>query len=148
MGFQASIVIDSQAVRRFCKPRTVPFTVKPKVEKELTRLEEAGVIEPVQFSSWAAPIVPVLKQDGTLRICGDYKVTVNRAAKTDSYPLPRIYDLFASLTGGKTLDLARAYQQLELDEESRKLVTPTRDYSTTTDCHSEFQQLLLSFREP
>ena len=102
MGFQASIVIDSQAARRFCKPRTVPFTVKQKVEKELTRLEEAGVIEPVQFSSWAAPIVPVLKQDGTLRICGDYKVTVNRAAKTDSYPLPRIYDLFASLTGGKT----------------------------------------------
>ena len=69
--------------------------------------------------------MPVLKQDGSLRICGDYKVTVNQAAKTDCYPLPRIDDLFASLAGGKAfskLDLAHAYQQLQLDDESKKLV--------------------------
>ena len=86
---------------------------------------EAGVIEPVQFADWAAPIVPVLKQDRSVQICGDYKVTVNRAAKTDSFPLPRIDDLFASLTGEQTfskLNLANAYQQFELDEESKKLV--------------------------
>ena len=79
----------------------------------------------MQFSDWAAPIVPVLKQDGSVRICGDYRVTVNMAARTESYPLPRIDDLFASLNGGKTfttLDLAHAYQQILLDEESRKLV--------------------------
>ena len=124
-GVQASITIESQAQPRFCKPRRVPFALRAKVEQELSRLEQAGVIDQVQFSPWAAPIVPVLKQDGSLRICGDYKVTVNRAAKTDCYPLPRIDDLFASLAGGKTfskLDLAHAYQQLELDEESKKLV--------------------------
>ena len=79
----------------------------------------------MQFSDWAAPIVPVLKQDGSVRICGDYKITVNQAAKTDSFPLPRIDDLFASLSGGQTfskLDLAHAYQQIELEEESKKLV--------------------------
>jgi len=68
---------------------------------------------PVEFSQWAAPIVPIVKGDGTIRICGDYKLTVNGAAKTDSYPLPRIEDLFASLTGGQVftkLDLAHAYQ--------------------------------------
>ena len=56
---------------------------------------------------------------------GIIKFTVNHAAKTDPFSLPRIDDLFASLAGGKTfskLDLAHAYQQLELDEESRKLV--------------------------
>ena len=121
----ATIVIDPEAPPRFCKARTVPFALRGKVEQELSRLEQAGVIEPVQFSTWAAPIVPVLKQDGSLRICGDYKVTVNRAAKTDCFPLPRIDDLFASLAGGKAfskLDLAHAYQQLQLDEESKKLV--------------------------
>ena len=55
-----------------------------------------------------------------------YKLTVNSAAKLDKYPLPRIEDLFASLAGGTTfskVDLAHAYQQVLLDEESRKLVT-------------------------
>ena len=69
--------------------------------------------------------MPVLKRDGAIRICGDYKVTVNQAAKPDMYPLPRIVDLFASLSGGKKfskLDLAHAYQQVPLDEESKNLV--------------------------
>ena len=96
------------------------------IEKELDRLVEQGVIEPVCSSEWAAPIVPVLKKDGTVRICGDYKLTVNQAAKTDSYPLPKINDLFASLAGGQKfskLDLANAYLQIPLDEASQKLVT-------------------------
>ena len=74
---------------------------------------------------WAAPIVPVIKSDGSVRICGDYKVTVNRVAKVDSYPLLQINDLFASLAGGKLfskLDLAHTYQQIPLAEESKKFV--------------------------
>ena len=61
-----------------------------------------------------------------MRICGGYKLTVNKAAKPDTYPFPRIEDLFASLAGGQTfskLDLAHAYQQLELEEESKQLLT-------------------------
>ena len=84
------------------------------------------MIEPIQFSDWAAPIVPVIKSDGSVRICGDYKVTVNQAAKVDHYPIPRIDDLFASLSGGKKftkLDLSHAYQQVQLDEASRQYVT-------------------------
>ena len=53
--------------------------------------------------------------------CGDYKLTVNQAAKPDSYPLPCIDDLFTALTGGNVfskLNLAHAYQ---LDDDSRKL---------------------------
>ena len=90
------------------------------MEAQLDKLEAAGIITPVQFSQWAAPIVPVLKRDGSIRICGDYKVTVNLAAKTDTYPLPKIDDLFASLSGGKLfskVDLASAYQQILLDEQ-------------------------------
>ena len=74
------------------------------LEKELARLQAIGVIQPVRFSDWAAPIVPVLKSDGRVRICGDYKVTINRTARLEKYPLP--------LAGGKTfsqLDLSHAY---------------------------------------
>ena len=74
----------------------------------------------------AAPIVPVLKSDkSSIRICGDFRVTVNKAVKLDSYPIPRVEDLFAKLSGGKRftkLDLSQAYQQLELDEESKEYV--------------------------
>ena len=80
-----------------------------------------GIISPVQFSKWAAPIVPVVKQSGEVRICRDYKMTVNRACSADSYPLPRVDELLANLAGGQyfsKLDLSQAYLQLPLDEES------------------------------
>jgi hypothetical protein len=89
-------------------------------------LQEAGVITPVQFSDWAAPIVPVVKGDGSIRICGDYSVTVNAVSKLDSYPLPRVEDLFAAMSGGvlfTKLDLSHAYQQLLLENESKKYTT-------------------------
>ena len=108
------------------KFRPVPFAIREKVEKELDRLQALGVIQPVRFSDWAAPIVPVLKSDGGVRIYGDYKVTINHAARLEKYPIPRIEELFTSLAGGKTfskLDLSHAYLQIPLDEASRRLVT-------------------------
>ncbi|BHF78236.1 hypothetical protein SprV_0602134800 [Sparganum proliferum] len=111
---------------RFFKARTVPYAVAPKVEEELDRLQKADIIEPVQYSEWAAPIVPVLKSDGSVRMCGDYKLTINSATKLNPYPLPRIEDLYASLAGGHqftTLDLKHAYNQVVLHTESRDATT-------------------------
>ena len=125
-GTTAKIHVDSEAQPRFCRPRTVPYALREKVDREIERLEKDGVIEPVQFSDWAAPVVPVVKPDNSVRLCGDYKVTVNRVAKLDVYPLPRIEEILASLAGGTTftkLDLAHAYQQVQLDEESKKFTT-------------------------
>ena len=124
-GVTAKIHIDPQAKPRFYKHRPVPYSLKIKVEEELDRLESQGVIEKTQSADWAAPIVPIVKPDGSIRICGDYKLTVNQASRVESYPLPRIEDIFASLSGGKLftkLDLAHAYNQIPLDEESKKLV--------------------------
>ena len=125
-GMTAKIHIDNDCRPRFEKPRQIPFAMWEKVEKELDRLLALGIIRPVQFSDWATPIVPVLKSDGGVRICGDYKVTVNRAAKLEKYPIPRIEELFTSLSGGKTfskLDLSHAYLQIPLDEQSQEYVT-------------------------
>ena len=122
-GTTAKIQIDPEVRPRFHKPRPVPFSLRTKVEEELERLEKEGIIQPKQFSEWAAPIVPILKEDGSVRICGDYKVTANRAVKVDPYPLPRIEDLFTAMPGGVTftkLDLSHVYLQLELDETSRE----------------------------
>ena len=46
-------------------------------------------------------MVLVPKKDGSLRVCGDYKMTENQRANVDQYPLPDTEDLFATLTGGQ-----------------------------------------------
>ncbi len=56
---------------KFFKARNVPYIMRAKVEMELVRLQAQGIITPVQFAEWAAPIVPVVKHDGSIRICGD-----------------------------------------------------------------------------
>ena len=104
----------------------MPYILRERVEKELDRLLNEGIIEPVQFSDWAAPIVPIAKEDGRIRICRDYRVTINHLSKLDSYPIAKADDLIAALAGGKSfskLDLSHAYLQLVLDEESRKFTT-------------------------
>ena len=121
-----SLNIDQTVPPKFHKARPLPYTLRNKVEEELDRLVTVGTISPVSTSKWASPIVPVVKSDGSVRICGDYKVAVNKALVSDIYPLPTTEDLFASLAGGKVfskLDLTNAYQQLAVSEESREILT-------------------------
>ena len=104
---------DSQS--KFHKARPVPFAIRDTVGEELDQLEAEGVIEKVNHSEWASPIVAVPKKDG------DYKVAANHSLQLEQYPLPKPEDLFATLAGGvkfTTLDLTRAYLQIELEEES------------------------------
>ena len=118
--------LKDQAQPQFLKARPLPLALRDKVAEELDRLQARGIIVPTKFLKWAAPIVPVIKSDGSIRICGDFKRIINKSARTEVYPLPRIDELFANLSGGQTftnLDLSHAYLQLELEEESKELVT-------------------------
>lgn len=110
----------------FCKPRPVPYAFREQVDAELLRLETAGVITKTVSCEWGTPLVPVLKSNGGVRICADYKITINKQLIDFKYPLPRIDDVFNSLQGGaqySKLDLEGAYHQFELDDESREMVT-------------------------
>lgn len=125
-GTKAKIHIKEGAKPKFFKPRNVPYVLKEKLEAELERLQAQDIIRPVEFADWAAPVVPVVKQNGTIRVCGDYKLTINQASHTESYPLPRVEDIFSALGGGESfskLDLSQAYLQLELEESSKKYLT-------------------------
>ncbi|XP_048775178.2 uncharacterized protein K02A2.6-like [Ostrea edulis] len=111
---------------KYVKARTVPFSLRAKVEEELERLEPEGTLTKVQHSEWATPIVPVLKKNGSVRICGDFKVTLNPVLNVDQYPLPKIDDIFANINGGShfsKIDLKQAYLQLPVDEECKELLT-------------------------
>jgi len=100
-------------------------SIKGALKDELKCLQSAGIIEKVSHSDWAAPIVTVLKGDSKLRMCWDYKVTVNPHLDIDQYFLPQPDDLFASLAGGQKfskINPIQAYLQMVLDEDSRQFV--------------------------
>ena len=66
-GVQAKLHLNPEARPHFYKPQLVPYALRQKVEQELDRLEEDGLIVPVQHSEWAAPLVPVVKSNGSVR---------------------------------------------------------------------------------
>ena len=81
---------------------------------------------PVSQSKWATPLVPVTKKDGGVRICGDYKPTVNTQIEVLHHPLPTVELITSKLSGNTVfskIDLKTAFQQLELEEASKELCT-------------------------
>lgn len=123
--FQASIVLKEGAVPVFCKARPIPFALRAAVDAELDKMEKDNVITRVKHSDWATPLVVVPKPKG-VRICADYKVTLNRVLQMEHYPLPSSKDIFAKMVGGKffsILDLKGAYLQLPVREDCRHLLT-------------------------
>ena len=110
-GVRQKLYVDDKVMPRCFKPRPVPLALRGKVHAELDRLQAEGVIRPVDHSDWAAPIVPALKRNVEICICGDYKLTMNVAAKIDKYPIPEVYS---------KLDLSHDYQQVVLSEKSQK----------------------------
>lgn len=126
LDMQAKLKLKDGAHPIFHKAYSIPYSKKKEVEEELLNLEKSGILEKVTHSDWASPIVVVQKKDKKIRLCVDYKVTLNKMLDTEHYPLPLPEDIFAELSGAKVfcvLDLSGAYQQLLLDESSRQYMT-------------------------
>lgn len=125
-GQPVAIHVKEGAIPRFIKARPVPYAIKDRVEKEIDRLVQEGVLRPVSFSEWATPVVPIVKKTGDIRLCGDYRSTVNQATESDTYPMPTANEVFATIAGGRyfsTLDLNRAYTQVTVNDATAKLLT-------------------------
>ncbi|XP_037555072.1 uncharacterized protein K02A2.6-like [Dermacentor silvarum] len=118
--------LHPDASPKFLKARPIPLSLQPAYERELNKLEQQAIIEPTQHSDWATPMVAVRKKNGSLRICGDYRFSINLATKSSSYPLPTPQEVFSTLRGGKifsALDLTQAYQQLKVSEKTSEVLT-------------------------
>lgn len=125
-NFEIDIALIDGATPIFHKPYTVAYGNRPKVETILKKWCDDDLIYPVRNSAWATPIVTVAKPDGSIRICADCKVTINKFLRTDHYPLPRFDDLAAAVANTKVfvvLDLSNAFQQIMVSEKSREILT-------------------------
>ena len=138
---QVNIHVDPAAHPRFYKARPLLHALMDGVDAEIDRLLRLGIITPVKQSQLAAPVLPVVKRDNSIHLCGDYKITVNQASPPDPYPIPGIEDLYATLADGKIftkLNMSQAYQQLELD-------VPSRAFTTINTHRDIFQYTRLPF---
>lgn len=130
----------------------IPSQLKNKVENELNRMVQAGILKPVEASRWAIPIVPVLKRDGGIRICGDFNITVNPCIIVDEHPLLTDEELFAKMVGCKVfskIDLKQAYLQLELRDEDKQILTlnTSKGYFNVIVSCTEWHRRLRSGKE-
>ena len=101
------------------------YALQPALETELERMQAEGILELVERSEWATPLVIVSKSNGKIRVCGDFKVTRNQCVETKSYPLLTTEDIFTHLARDRVftkLDLLQAYLQLPVDEDSKDLL--------------------------
>lgn len=103
---------------------SIAFGLMKPVENVLNCWVKSSKAVRVRHAEWASPVVPVLKKDGTVRLCVDFKTTLNPQLRVDFYPLPKPDTIFAHLANGvyfTSLDLKDAYTQLRLDEDSQEL---------------------------
>ena len=120
---EVQLHIDEKAKPIFKKARPVPYAIRKNYEESLDKLERQGIIEKVEFSEWASPVVPVKKPSGEIRLCGDYSGTINKHIISDVYPLPTLEDIVNKIGYGEhftKLDLSQAFHQFPLEENSKK----------------------------
>ena len=123
---EADIELKEGAKPKFCKSRPVPFALREKVEEAIRQQVADGELEPVDHSLWAAPIVIVTKKNGDIRICTDFKVTVNPQLCVQTFPPPTPDEIFSVLANGESfskIDLARAYKQMRVAKGSQPYLT-------------------------
>jgi len=122
-GFEAEIHLRDGAVPKCCPVRSIPYAIREAVDNELDRLESEGIITPVKSAEWASPLVVVSKKNGDIRLCADFKVSINPHIDAKQHPIPNPNDLLSQIADGSifsTLDLSQAYAQLPLSEASKK----------------------------
>ncbi|CAB0017933.1 unnamed protein product, partial [Nesidiocoris tenuis] len=134
-NYTVSLQFRNDARPVFLKPRTVPYAIKEQVETEIRKLEAEGIIEKTNSSAWGTPLVVIPKPNGELRLCADYKVTVNSQLLDSRYPIPNQEEIFNKIQDGKifcSLDIYRAFLHLPLDAPSSEALTISTHMGTYT----------------
>ena len=112
----------------FClyNPRKIPHPLIPKVKSQIETMIQQGVISPVTAPpKWCAGIIPVLKPNGSVRICVDL-IHLNKAVQREIHPMPSVDENLAKLGDSKIFSKLNAnsgFWLIPLDDESKLLTT-------------------------
>ena len=127
--FSLDIRFKPEAKPIFKKPRPVPFSILQDLNEAYEAGIKRGVWELTDFNSYGTPVVPIRKSPlpgqakASIRVCGDYSVTVNSQLEDHRQPIPLPEDLMRKLGRGycfSKIDLGNAYNQICLSPDSQK----------------------------
>ena len=122
-----------------CPPRRHNLSLTEKINEAVEKHLKAGHIKPSR-SSWAFPIVPVMKPDMTVRLCVDYK-PLNNVTQSDAFPTGNINEVLDNIVGAQyfsVIDLAQGYLQVPLAEKDQAKIafrSPTGFWEWTRMCY-------------
>jgi hypothetical protein len=117
-GFEHMIELEARATPVITPPYRHPKKFKDEIEKAIKELFAMEHIRP-SMSPFASSVVLVLKKDGTLRMCIDYRA-LNKKTIKNRYPIPRIDELMDELHGPvffTKIDLRSRYHQISIREQ-------------------------------
>ena len=122
-------------------PRSVPVAMQSAYKAELNRLVKEGIITEVkEHTKWINSIVPVMKSNGSLRLCLDPKVS-NQAFERNHWYSQIIDDILSELAKSKyktLIDVTSGYWHIVLDLASSLLTMFKTPWG-------EFRWLILPF---
>ena len=105
-------------------PRRISAPLLNPLKKELERMMENGIISPItEPTAWCSPIVVVMKPNGKLRICVDYK-KLNHSVMRELFIMPTVDEISAQLAGStvfSALDCSSSFWQLPIHTDDRAL---------------------------
>jgi hypothetical protein len=123
-GFEHTIELEARATSVITAPYRHHKRFKEEIEKAIKELISMGHIKP-STSPFTSSIVLVLKKDGTLRMCIDYRAPNKKTIK-NVYHIPHIYELMDELHGAvffTKIDLHSGYHQISIREQDIKKTT-------------------------
>ncbi|XP_065225166.1 uncharacterized protein K02A2.6-like [Planococcus citri] len=123
-GEPVSFKLCADANPIFCRARSVPYALRDAVNEEIDRLVREKIYTPTETSEWATPIVPVVKSNGSVRLTGDYSVTLNKYIIPEEYQIPNSEEMLMELEGilFAKYDIVEAYMHMGVTAECAKLL--------------------------
>jgi hypothetical protein len=107
------------------RPFQVPRIHRDTIKKEIKRLCEIGVLEPIEESEWGSPSFIIPKKQRTVRFLTDFR-ELNKRILRKPYPLPKINETLQNIEGfqwATAIDLNMGYYHLRLDPATSDICT-------------------------
>ena len=109
----------------FVRQHPIPHKFKDGLKNEILKMLKMGIIEPCKNPrGWNSPILPVKEKNGEIRLCANFKRTINLhlSESSDKYQLPVTEPLFQQIGKNKyfaSFDVRSSYWQLKIREQDR-----------------------------